>query len=70
MNILRINFQELGQLLLDKLIYVFLVSLLFFILYRISVRIVETLFKNYSNRSWADASERPHRPPAHISGST
>ena len=56
MNILRINFQELGQLLLDKLIYVFLVSLLFFILYRISVRIVETLFKNYSNRSWADAS--------------
>lgn len=56
MNILRINFQELGQLLLDKLIYVFLVSFLFFILYRISARIVETLFKNYSNRSWADAS--------------
>ena len=56
MNILRINFQELGQLLLDKLIYVFLISLLFFILYRISNRIVQTLFKNYSKRSWADAS--------------
>lgn len=56
MNLLRINFQDLGQLFLDRLIYVVLVSLLFFILYRISVRIVESLFKNYSKRSWADAS--------------
>ncbi|MEY8458010.1 mechanosensitive ion channel family protein [Lactococcus ileimucosae] len=56
MNTFRINFQDLGQLLLDKLIYVVLVSLLFFILYRISIRIVDYLFKNYSKRSWADSS--------------
>ncbi|WP_081166855.1 mechanosensitive ion channel family protein [Lactococcus garvieae] len=56
MNFLRINFQELGPLLLDKLIYIFLVSLLFFVLYRISARIVDYLFKNYSKRSWADTS--------------
>lgn len=56
MNILRTNWQDLGGLLLDKLLTIILVSLLFFILYQASSRIVKRLFKNYSEQRWTDTS--------------
>ncbi|AYG00387.1 mechanosensitive ion channel family protein [Lactococcus allomyrinae] len=56
MNFLKINWEDLGALLLDKLITIILVSLLFFILYQAGTRIVKRLFKNYSEQKWTDTS--------------
>ena len=56
MNLLKINWEDFGVILLDKAIQIVLVSLLFFILYQIASRIVRKLFKNYSEQKWTDSS--------------
>ena len=56
MNLLKINWEDLGAFLLNKAITILLVSVLFFILYQASSRIVNRLFKNYSEQKWTDTS--------------
>ncbi len=56
MNLLKINWEDLGAFILNKAITILLVSVLFFILYQASSRIVNRLFKNYSEQKWTDTS--------------
>lgn len=56
MRLLKMNWEDFGQLLLDKALTIALVSVLFFILYQACSRIVKKLFKNYSEQKWTDTS--------------
>lgn len=56
MNFLDINWQQFGDKLVSKFFEFVLVSLVFFILYYLSTKIVKKLYKNYSERNWTDTA--------------
>ncbi len=56
MKYFNFNWEAILDLLITKSIQIIWVSLLFFLLYHISSRIVKKLFKDYSERKWTDTA--------------
>jgi small conductance mechanosensitive channel len=56
LNFLHLDWNQIGEMLLNKTVDMVWISLLFFVLYQVASRIVKKLFKNYSQRKWADSA--------------
>jgi len=54
MDVMNTNWEQFFSFMINKAINIAFVSLMFFILYQVSKKIVKHLFKKYSERPWAD----------------